>query len=147
MALTSWPDVRIYLMSAIILVIQLFLAVTLIGIILVQRSSTSGLGLGDGNSGGGLGGMMSGRSSANMLTRATAFIAAAFLATCLVSAILASRGREGGSTDDIAQEVDKAIQAEADAPAAPTLPSTSAAEANDSLLEGLDATTPAVPAE
>ncbi|MGB0843866.1 MAG: preprotein translocase subunit SecG [Alphaproteobacteria bacterium] len=134
-------------MGAIILVVQLFLAVILIGIILVQRSSTSGLGLGDGNSGGGLGGMMSGRSSANMLTRATAFIAAGFLATCLISAILAAQGRQGSSVADIERAAETQAEQSSEVPAAPSAPTTSAASDNEGLLQQLDTTAPATPSQ
>ena len=84
-------------MAAIFLVIQLVLAIALIGVVMVQKSSTSGLGLGEGGSGAGLQGFLSGRGSANFLTRATALIATGFLVSCLISAILATQGTTGRS--------------------------------------------------
>ena len=55
-------------MSTILLIIHLLIALTLVGVILLQRSEGGALGIG----GGGMGGLMSGRSSANLLTRTTA---------------------------------------------------------------------------
>ena len=75
-------------MSTILLVIHLMLALALVGVILLQRSEGGALGIG----GGGMGGLMSGRSSANLLTRTTAFLAAGFVATSLLLAIVASYG-------------------------------------------------------
>ena len=72
-------------METVILVIHLLLAVTLIGVILIQRSEGGGLGIGGGN----MGGMMSARGTANLLTRTTAIIAGCFMVTSLVLAILA----------------------------------------------------------
>ena len=79
-------------MTAVVIVIHLMLAISMILIILVQQSEGGGLGIG-GGSGGGMGGFMTGRATANLLTRATAIIAAAFMATSLLLAILADQGR------------------------------------------------------
>ena len=54
--------------------------------VLVQKSEGGGLGIG---SVAGLGGMMSGRGTANLLTRTTAILAGAFMLTSLVLAIMA----------------------------------------------------------
>ena len=72
-------------MTHIFLAIHVLLAVALIGIVLLQRSEGGGLGIG-----GGMSGFMTGRSSANLLTRVTAALAALFFTTSLVLAILAS---------------------------------------------------------
>jgi len=79
-------------MTAVVIVIHLMLAIAMILIVLVQQSEGGGLGIG-GGSGGGMGGFMTGRATANLLTRATAIIAAAFMATSLLLAILADQGR------------------------------------------------------
>ena len=50
-------------MSTILLTIHLLIALALVGVILLQRSEGGALGIG----GGGMGGLMSGRSSANLL--------------------------------------------------------------------------------
>ena len=86
-------------MTTVILVIHLLLAIGLVGIILVQRSEGGGLGIGGGG-GGGMGGFMTGRAAADLLTRTTAILAAAFMATSLTLAILASGDRKQGSILD-----------------------------------------------
>ena len=60
-------------MTTILLIIHLLIALALVGVILLQRSEGGALGIG----GGGFGGLMTGRSSANLLTRTTAFLARA----------------------------------------------------------------------
>jgi preprotein translocase subunit SecG len=72
-------------MTTIILIVHLLIALALVGVILLQRSEGGALGIG----GGGMG-LMSGRASANLLTRVTAGLAAAFIITSLLLAILAA---------------------------------------------------------
>ncbi|HQX26967.1 MAG TPA: preprotein translocase subunit SecG [Alphaproteobacteria bacterium] len=78
----------------VILVIHLFLALAIIGLVLLQRSEGGGLGMG----GGGLGGLASPRGATNALTRATAFCAAAFFCTSLILGILAGRSSTAGTS-------------------------------------------------
>ena len=73
-------------METILRVFQFFLAISLIGVVLLQRSEGGGLGIG---SSGGAGSFMSVRGTANFLTRVTAILAALFMLTCLVLALLA----------------------------------------------------------
>ncbi len=80
-------------MTTVILVIHLMLAIALIGVVLLQQSEGGGLGIGGGSGGGGMGGFMTSRATSSLLTRATAIIAAAFMATSLTLAILADGGR------------------------------------------------------
>jgi preprotein translocase subunit SecG len=75
-------------MTTIILVIHLFIALGLVGLVLVQRSEGGALGIG-----GGGGGFMTGRGAANLLTRMTAILAAAFFATSIVLTMLARQDR------------------------------------------------------
>ena len=71
--------------STLLLVIHVFLAIALIGVVLLQRSEGGALGsLGGGGGGGGMGGFMTARGSANLLTRATAILAALFFVTSIV---------------------------------------------------------------
>jgi len=70
-------------MRTVLLVIHLFLALGLVGVVLLQRSEGGALGIGGGGGGGGGGGLMSGRGTANLLTRTTAVLAAAFMLTSL----------------------------------------------------------------
>jgi preprotein translocase subunit SecG len=72
-------------MTTVILVIHLMIAAALVGVILVQRSEGGALGIG-----GGGGGLMSGRGAANLLTRITAGLAAAFFGTSILLAVMAS---------------------------------------------------------
>ncbi len=74
-----------------LIIIQLFLAVLLVILVLLQGSDNEGLGLGGG---GGLGGMMSARGSANLLSRLTALTATLFMVMSVVLTIVASAGSE-----------------------------------------------------
>ncbi len=85
-------------MTTVILVIHLLLAIALIAVVLLQRSEGGALGMGGG--GGGMGGFMTGRATADLLTRTTAVIAACFMATSLTLAILASGDRNTTSILD-----------------------------------------------
>ena len=76
-------------MENVILVIHLFLALSIIGLVLLQRSEGGGLGIGGG--GGGMGGLSTPQGTANALTKATAFCAAAFFCTSLILGVLASQ--------------------------------------------------------
>ena len=104
-------------MTAVIIVIHLILAIALVGVILLQRSEGGGLGMGGG--GGGMGGIMTGRATANLLTRATAVIAALFMLTSLTLAILAGGDRETRSILDQPPAPVEQEPAEPEGPSAP----------------------------
>ena len=70
-----------------LIIIQLILAVLLVIFVLLQGSDNEGLGLGGGGS---LGGMMSARGSANLLSRLTAIIATLFMIMSVILTISAS---------------------------------------------------------
>ena len=74
-----------------LIVIQLILAVLLVVLVLLQGSDNEGLGLGGG---GGMGGMMSARGSANLLSRLTAITATLFMVMSVVLTITASVGSD-----------------------------------------------------
>jgi preprotein translocase subunit SecG len=74
-------------MSTVILVIHLMIAAALVFVVLLQKSEGGALGIG----GGGGGGLLTGRGTANFLSRATAALAAAFFITSLALTILAQR--------------------------------------------------------
>ncbi|HUB97384.1 MAG TPA: preprotein translocase subunit SecG [Stellaceae bacterium] len=76
-------------MLTIVLVVHLMLAISLIGVVLLQKSEGGALGMG----GGGMSGFMTGRSTANLLTRTTAILAACFFATSIALAMLAANQR------------------------------------------------------
>lgn len=86
-------------MTTIVLVIHLLIALALIGTVLLQRSEGGALGIGGGGGGGG-GAMFSSRGAANVLTRATAGLAAAFFVTSIALTILARGEGTPGSVFD-----------------------------------------------
>lgn len=79
----------------VVLTVHLILAVLLIGVVLLQRSEGGGLGMGSGG-----GGVMTGRQAANALSKATWFLAIAFLVTSLGLTIIAARNSSNGSIID-----------------------------------------------
>ncbi len=83
-------------MTTVLLVIHLMIAAVLVGVVLIQRSEGGALGIG----GGGGGNFMTGRGTANLLTRITAGLAVGFFATSLLLSILASTGRKPASILD-----------------------------------------------
>ncbi len=89
-------------MTTVLLVIHLLLAIALIGTVLLQKSEGGGLGIGGGGGGGGggMGGFLSGRGTANLLTRTTAILAACFMVTSLTLTLLADSSGGGGSILD-----------------------------------------------
>ncbi|HXZ01367.1 MAG TPA: preprotein translocase subunit SecG [Stellaceae bacterium] len=81
-------------MTTVVLVIHLLLALALIGTILLQKSEGGALGMG----GGGMSGFMSGRSTANLLTRTTAVLATGFFLTSMALAYLAGNRHPAADT-------------------------------------------------
>jgi preprotein translocase subunit SecG len=78
----------------VLLGIHLLICAFLIGAILLQRSEGGGaLGMGGGPSG-----MMSGRSAANFMTRATTGLGVAFFATSMLLTILSGQQTSGPSS-------------------------------------------------
>jgi len=75
-----------------LIIIQLILALLLVILVLMQGSDNEGLGLGGGS--GGVGGMMSARGSANLLSRLTSITAALFMVMSIVLTIAASVGSD-----------------------------------------------------
>ena len=111
-------------METVIIVIHLLLAIAMIFLVLIQQSEGGLGGMGGGASGGGMGGFMTGRATANLLTRSTGILATAFFVTSMALAILADQGREKGSILD--QPAKPANQTQTPAtpfvPSVPTLP-------------------------
>ena len=83
-------------MTTILLTLHILIAVGLVGVVLLQRNEGGGLGIGGSSSGG----FMTARSTANLLTRTTAVLAACFFATSIGLAILASAGSKQTSIVD-----------------------------------------------
>jgi preprotein translocase subunit SecG len=98
--------------------------------VLLQKSEGGALGIG----GGGMSGFMTGRSTANLLTRATAILAAAFFTTSVLLVVMHNRARAPVSI------IDQGASTTPARPVIPTAPSTPAAPAPTG-------TVPAAPAE
>jgi preprotein translocase subunit SecG len=105
-------------MTTILLIIHLLIALALVGVILLQRSEGGALGMG----GGGFGGLMTGRASANLLPRPTAVLAAGFITTSLLLAIVASYTRAPSSILDQPAATEPAPAPEPATPAEPSAP-------------------------
>jgi preprotein translocase subunit SecG len=84
-------------MSTVLLVLFLFVTLALIGVILVQRSEGGGLGIGSSQ---GMGSFMTGRGTANLLTRTTAILGTAFMVLALVLAMVGKGQAPRGSLID-----------------------------------------------
>jgi preprotein translocase subunit SecG len=76
-------------MQTVIILIHLMVVLVMIGLVLLQKSEGGGLGMGSGG-----GGFMSSRGTANVLTRATAILAAIFFSTSLLLSVVAGIDRK-----------------------------------------------------
>ena len=108
-------------MIKVLLVLHVFVTIALIGVVLIQRSEGGGLGLGGGQ---GMGSFMTGRGTANLLTRTTAILGTAFFVLSLALALL----YKGSAADTNAAILNGPAPASPTAPApaappAPALPS------------------------
>ncbi|RAI56288.1 preprotein translocase subunit SecG [Roseicella frigidaeris] len=98
-------------MATVLLIIHLFVTLALIGVVLLQRSEGGGLGIGSSQ---GMGGFMTGRGTANLLTRTTAILGTAFFVLSLTLALL---GRGTGAPRSILDAPPPAAAPVAPAPA------------------------------
>ena len=105
-------------MSSVLVVIHLMLAMAMIGVVLLQRSEGGGLGIGGGGGGGGMSGFLTGRGTANLLTRATAVLAGGFMLTSIGLTILASGSGDRRSIID-EPPVTAPVQEQPSAPSVP----------------------------
>ena len=85
-------------MQSVLIVIHLLIVSALAIVVLLQRSEGGGLGLGGG---GGPTGLFTGRGQANLLTRMTAILGAAFFVTSLALSVIAARSGGTGSPLDL----------------------------------------------
>ena len=106
-------------MFQVLIVLHVLIAISLVAVVLVQRSEGGGLGIG---SSGGMGGFMTARGTANLLTRITGGLAAAFMATSLALAVVSGAGRQPGSIVDQMPALPAGAPAAPEAPAAPAPP-------------------------
>lgn len=107
-------------MQNVLLVVQLLIAVALVCVILVQRTSADGGGLAGGGST--MGGLFTARGSANLLTRMTAILATCFILNSLFLGFLASSQHKGGSLIDQIAPVTAPAEESKPAPEAPKAP-------------------------
>ena len=110
-------------MLDVLLVIHLLLAAAMIGVVLLQRSEGGALGIGGGG-GGGMGGFLTGRGTANLLTRTTAVLAACFFVTSLgLTLLVNATGERRSIIEDLpaSAPVEQPVEAPTE-PAAPSVP-------------------------
>jgi preprotein translocase subunit SecG len=81
-------------MFAFLLIVQTLIAVSLISVILMQRSEGGGLGVGGSSSG-----FMTARGAADFLTRSTAILGGMFIVLSIVMAAIAGTTREPAKID------------------------------------------------
>lgn len=113
-------------MTTVLLVIHIMVAAALVAVVLWQRSEGGALGIGGG--GGGAGGFLTGRGTANLLTRTTAVLAACFFATSILLTLVAKRSAPVGSAFD--------APASSMVPSDPSTPATEPAAPNDTAPRG-----------
>jgi len=101
-------------MTTILIVVHVLLAAALVGVILLQRNEGGALGIGGG------GGFMSSRGTANLLTRTTAVLATAFMATSIILALLSTGSQKPRSIIDSPEASRQEAPAQPAAPAVPT---------------------------
>ena len=99
-------------MIIVLLAVHILVAISLVGVVLLQKSEGGALGMG----GGGMSGFMTGRSTANLLTRVTAVLAAAFMTTSILLVVLHNRDRAPRSI------IDQGTPVTPTAPVAPATP-------------------------
>lgn len=78
-------------MYSVLLTIHVLVTVLLIGIILMQRSASDGMGLSSSSSTS----FLSGRAAASAVTRATAILATLFILTSLALGVITTRSHAG----------------------------------------------------
>ena len=123
-------------METVILVIHLIVALSLIGVVLLQRSEGGALGIGGGGGGGGsAGSLFSARGVGNALTRTTAWLAVGFFCTSIALTVIATQRGSGSVIDGVA-----APAANGQTPAAPAQGS-----GDSTVLPKLAPATPQVP--
>ncbi|WP_028079162.1 preprotein translocase subunit SecG [Solimonas soli] len=112
-------------MYTILVVVQVLVAVALVGLILIQhgKGADAGAAFGSGASGT----VFGSRGSANFLSRSTAYLATVFFAVSLALAYLVHGQRDtssGSIVDRVSTEAAKAAETAPATPAAPAAPAT-----------------------
>lgn len=95
-------------MMQILLIVHVVITAALIGAVLIQRSDTDGFGLGSGSGSN----LLTGRATANLLTRTTAILAGLFIVLSLALSVLAARdsGRSIVDTMDMEEAAPLAVE-------------------------------------
>src|ERR1700719_633133 len=109
-------------MIVLLFVVHVLIAIALVGVVLLQKSEGGALGMG----GGGMSGFMTGRSTANLLTRVTALLAGAFFLIRIALVWLSNASQAPRSL--IAQGPAPSTSEAPAAPAAPAAPPAAPAE-------------------
>jgi len=116
-------------MIVVLFIIHGLIALALIAVVLLQKSEGGALGMG----GGGMSGFMTGRSTANLLTRTTAFLALAFFVSSIVLVKLSNyMGPPHSIVDQGADSSTPLIPGPASLPNSPAAPAVPAAPAGPS---------------
>lgn len=120
-------------MLTVLLVVQIIIAIAMVSVILLQRNASDGLsGLsGAGNASGDS--LISGRASANLLTRTTTILAIAFMGNSLAMATIVSRNSSLSGNSILS------IESEETAPA-PSVPIAVDQEITPALEQNTDVT-------
>jgi preprotein translocase subunit SecG len=116
-------------MSTVVILVHLMIVLAMVGLVLLQKSEGGGLGMG-----GGTGGFLSSRGTANVLTRTTAILAGLFFVTSLFLSILAGFDRKPRSILD-----------SGGTPSAPAAPGVPTGGGTGGVLDQLRGGTPQAP--
>ncbi|MFZ5834821.1 MAG: preprotein translocase subunit SecG [Pseudomonadota bacterium] len=92
-------------METVVIVIHLLLAIALVVTVLLQQSEGGALGIGASP----MGGFMTGRGAANLLTRSTAVLAAGFFVTSIILTVLARDTVTAPSILDSAPQTEESV--------------------------------------
>jgi preprotein translocase subunit SecG len=106
-------------MIVLLFIVHVGIALALVGTVLLQKSEGGALGMG----GGGMSGFMTGRSTANLLTRTTAILAGAFFLTSILLVVLSNRTGTSRSLLDQGAPSTQEAPVPAPSPAPPAEPS------------------------
>jgi preprotein translocase subunit SecG len=107
-------------LAKFILVVHILLAVSLVGVVLLQRSEGGALGMGGGPSG-----FFTARGASNLLTRATSILATLFILTSLALAGLAAGNSK--SSSELEKRLEESSK-QVGTPSEPTTPQVPAAQ-------------------
>ena len=123
-------------MFKFLLIVQSLVAISLVGVILMQRSEGGGLGVGGSSSG-----FMTARGAADFLTRSTSILGAMFVGLSILMAAIAGASREPAEIDTTLSN----LAAPVGNSAAPAEPAANQAESAPAQNETSNQSMPLVP--